>query len=187
VQPVSGVYFFTAFYTDFFRKKQFPPVFWQRLYNVNGGDANSRRFVGEVEVGGWPVPQVYWYRVTEDGEEVEVTSKCHTENWNGNPNKYVPERRVEVRQIDQIRHVIIFHQVSEADNGLYRVRAVNALGEAECEAELRFDGDGSGGGELYLPPLWRERKRLTWRDEDQRKKPFVGYKASNYCHAWQLL
>jgi hypothetical protein len=41
----------------FFRKKQFPPVFWQRLYNVNGGDVTSRRFVGEVEVGGWPVPQ----------------------------------------------------------------------------------------------------------------------------------
>ena len=31
------------------RKKQFPPVFWQRLYNVNG--EGSRRFVGEVEVG----------------------------------------------------------------------------------------------------------------------------------------
>jgi hypothetical protein len=54
---------------------------------------------------------VYWYRVLPDGEEVEVTTQTHTENWNGNPNKYVPERRVEVRQIDQIRHVIIFHQV----------------------------------------------------------------------------
>ena len=126
---------------------------------------------------------MYWYRVTEDGEEVEVTTHTHTENWNGNPNKYVPDRRVEVRQIDAIRHVIIFHQVAEGDSGLYRVRAVNALGEAECEAELRFDGagEGSGGGGelLYLPPLWRERKRLTWKDEDdQRKKPFVNFKVS---------
>jgi hypothetical protein len=71
-------------------------------------------------------------------------------------------------------------KVSDGDSGLYRVRAVNALGEAECEAELLFEGrDGAapGGGELYLPPLWRERKRLTWKDEDQRKKPFVGFKA----------
>ncbi len=74
-------------------------------------------------------------------------------------------------------------QVSDGDSGLYRVRAVNALGEAECEAELLFegrDGAASGGGELYLPPLWRERKRLTWKDEDQRKKPFVGFKARKY-------
>jgi len=156
------------------RKKQFPPVFWQRLYNVNG-DGN-RRFVGEIEVGGWPVPEVYWYKVTEDGEEVEVRTRTHTENWNGNPNKYVPDSRIEVRQIDQIRHVIIFHQVSEGDSGLYRVRAVNALGEAECEAELSFDGTGDCKEDLYLPPLWRERKRLTWKDEDQRAKPFVGYK-----------
>ena len=155
------------------RKKQFPPVFWQRLYNVNG--EGSRRFVGEIEVGGWPVPEVYWYKVMEDGEEVEVTTKTHTENWNGNPNKYVPDSRIEVRQIDQIRHVIIFHQVSEGDGGLYRVRAVNALGEAECEAELSFDGCGGGGDDLYLPPLWRERKRMTWKDEDQRKKPFVNF------------
>ena len=154
-------------------KKQFPPVFWQRLYNVNG--EGSRRFVGEVEVGGWPVPQVYWYKVMEDGEEVEVKTKTHTENWNGNPNKYVPDSRIEVRQIDQIRHVIIFHQVSDGDSGLYRVRAINALGEAECEAELYFDGLGGSGDDLYLPLLWKERKRLTWRDEDMRKKPCVGY------------
>jgi len=156
------------------RKKQFPPVFWQRLYNVNG-DGN-RRFVGEIEVGGWPVPDVYWYKVMEDGEEVEVRTRTHTENWNGNPNKYVPDSRIEVRQIDQIRHVIIFHQVSDGDSGLYRVRAVNALGEAECEAELSFDGCGGSSEDLYLPPLWKERKRLTWKDEDQRAKPFVGYK-----------
>jgi len=157
------------------RKKQFPPVFWQRLYNVSG-EKDSTRYVGGVEVGGWPVPVVYWYKVMEDGTEVEVTTKTHTENWNGNPNKYVPSSRVEVRQIDQIRHCIIFQQVSEGDSGLYRVRAVNCLGEAECEAELSFDGmEGDGGNNLYLPPLWREKRRLTWKDEDQRKKPFVGY------------
>ena len=155
------------------RKKQFPPVFWQRLYNVSG-QADSTRFVGGVEVGGWPVPTVYWYRVLEDGEEVEVTTRTHTENWNGNPNKYVPSSKVEIRQIDQIRHCIIFNQVGEGYSGLYRVRAVNCLGEAECEAELSFDGEG-GGDEMYLPPLWREKRRLTWRDEDLRKKPFVGF------------
>ena len=40
----------------------------------------------------------------DDGEEVEVRSKTHTENWNGNPNKYVPDSRIEVRQLDQIRN-----------------------------------------------------------------------------------
>lgn len=155
------------------RKKQFPPVFWKRLYNVYGDD--NSRFVGEVEVGGWPVPDVYWYKVTEDGEEIEVTTKTHTENWNGNPNKYVPESRIEVRQLDQIRHVIIFHHASDADSGLYRVRAVNALGEAECEDYLNFDGC-STGEELYLPPGWKDKKRLNWKDEDQRKKQFVGVK-----------
>jgi hypothetical protein len=80
-------------------------------------------------------------------------------------------------------------QVSDGDSGLYRVRAVNALGEAECEAELLFEGrDGAapGGGELYLPPLWRERKRLTWKDEDQRKKPFVGFKARIYYNIYLI-
>ena len=158
------------------RKKQFPPVFWQRLYNV--GDEGSRRFVGGVEDGGWPVPAVFWYKVAEDGTESEVTSKTHTENWNGNPNKYVPSSRVEVRQIDDIRHCIVFHEVSSGDSGMYRVRAINCLGEAECEAELNFEecGEAGGGGEMYLPPLWREKRRLTWRDQDlydQRKKPFV--------------
>ena len=156
------------------RKKQFPPVFWQRLYNV--GDEGSRRFVGGVEVGGWPVPDVFWYKVAEDGTETEVTSKTHTENWNGNPNKYVPSSKVEVRQIDDIRHCIVFHEVSCGDSGTYRVRAVNCLGEAECEAELNFDEYGESSGEMYLPPLWREKRRLTWRDMDvydQRKKPFV--------------
>ena len=33
------------------RKKQFPPVFWQRLYNVSG-EKDSTRYVGGVEVGG---------------------------------------------------------------------------------------------------------------------------------------
>ncbi len=84
------------------------------------------------------------------------------------------------RQESVLKGLQLLLQVSDGDSGLYRVRAVNALGEAECEAELLFegrDGAASGGGELYLPPLWRERKRLTWKDEDQRKKPFVGFKA----------
>jgi len=157
------------------RKKQFPPVFWQRLYNV--GDEGSRRFVGGVEVGGWPVPAVFWYKVAEDGTEVEVTSKTHTENYNGNPNKYVPSSKVEVREIDAIRHCIVFHEVSSGDSGTYRVRAVNCLGEAECEAELNFDEFGeTGSGELYLPQLWRDKRKVTWRDMDvydQRKKPFT--------------
>ena len=142
-------------------------------YNVNG--EGSRRFVGEVEVGGWPVPDVTWYKVMEDGEEVEVKTKTHTENWNGFPNKYVPDSRVEVKRIDDIRHCIIFHRftidifssvlychchcrfpllccncrVSEGDSGLYRVRAVNSLGQAECEADLYFDGCGTEDG-MYL-------------------------------------
>ena len=62
------------------RKKQFPPVFWQRLYNISG-ETGTSRFVGGVEVGGWPVPIVYWYRVMEDGGEEEVTTRTHTENW----------------------------------------------------------------------------------------------------------
>jgi len=155
------------------RKKQFPPVFWQRLYNVNG--EGSRRFVGDVEVGGWPVPVVTWYKVMEDGEEVEVKTRTHTENYNGFPNKYVPDRRIEVRQIDDIRHCIIFASVSEGDSGLYRVRAVNALGEAECEAELNFDGCG-GGDDMYLPPGWQDKQRMTWKiEDDMRKKAFVDY------------
>lgn len=156
------------------RKKQFPPVFWQRLYNVSGENDNVR-YVGGVEVGGWPVPEVYWYRVLDDGTEEEVKTRTHTENWNGNPNKYVPSSKVEIRQIDQIRHCIIFNQVGEGYSGLYRVRAVNCLGEAECEAELTFEGEGGCGEDMYLPPLWREKRRLTWRDEDMRKKPFVGF------------
>ena len=33
------------------------------------------RYVGGVEVGGWPVPAVYWYRVLEDGTEEEVSTR----------------------------------------------------------------------------------------------------------------
>ena len=33
------------------------------------------RYVGGVEVGGWPVPAVYWYRVLEDGSEEEVSTR----------------------------------------------------------------------------------------------------------------
>ena len=64
--------------------------------------------------------------------------------------------------------------MGEGYSGLYRVRAVNCLGEAECEAELSFDGE-NGGEDMFLPPLWREKRRLNWRDEDKRKKPFVGF------------
>ena len=103
------------------RKKQFPPVFWQRLYNVSGSE-DSVRYVGGVEVGGWPVPEVYWYRVLEDGTEEEVVTRTHTENWNGNPNKYVPSSMIEIRQIDQIRHCIILHSANESDSGVYTCR-----------------------------------------------------------------
>jgi hypothetical protein len=48
--------------------------------------------VAEVEVGGWPLPDLYWYK---DGDTVE--SRTHTENYNGCFNAYVPERRVEIR------------------------------------------------------------------------------------------
>ena len=81
---------------------------------------------------------------------------------------------MEIRQLDQIRHCIIFNQVGEGYSGLYRVRAVNCLGEAECEAELSFDGE-NGGEDMFLPPIWKEKRRLNWRDEDKRKKPFVGF------------
>jgi hypothetical protein len=50
------------------------------------------RMVAEVEVGGWPLPDLYWYK---DGDTVE--SRTHTENYNGCFNAYVPERRVEIR------------------------------------------------------------------------------------------
>ncbi len=66
----------------------------------------------QVEVGGWPIPELVWYK---DDEPVMTT--LHTENYNGFPNKYVPDRRVEVRQIDPIRHCIIFHRISESDAG----------------------------------------------------------------------
>ena len=40
------------------RKKQFPPVFWKRLYNYE--TSSGSRIVAEIEVGGWPVPEVSW-------------------------------------------------------------------------------------------------------------------------------
>ncbi len=42
-----------------------------------------------------------------------------TENYNGFFNAYVPERKLEIRQIDQIRYCILFHRISEADSGVY--------------------------------------------------------------------
>ena len=44
------------------RKKQFPPVFWQRLYNVSGSE-DSVRYVGGVEVG------------EEGGVELKLTTR----------------------------------------------------------------------------------------------------------------
>ena len=66
----------------------------------------------QVEVGGWPIPELVWYK-----DDEPVKTALHTENYNGFPNKYVPDRRVEVRQIDPIRHCIIFHRISESDAG----------------------------------------------------------------------
>ena len=106
------------------------------------------RYVGGVEVGGWPVPAVYWYRVLEDGSEEEVSTRTHCtvlyctvcrsapghtqRTGTGTPTsegiimmiicisiiilgilpRYVPSSMIEIRQIDQIRHCIIFNQVS---------------------------------------------------------------------------
>ena len=44
------------------RKKQFPPVFWQRLYFLEAEDGRvaGARLEGQVEVGGWPLPEVQW-------------------------------------------------------------------------------------------------------------------------------
>ena len=70
----------------------------------------------------------------KDDEPLE--SKCHTENYNGFFNAYVPEARVEVIQLDDIRHCLIFEHINESDSGIYVVRAINALGEAVCEAEI---------------------------------------------------
>ena len=43
------------------RKKQFPPVFWKRLYNYE--TASGSKIVAEIEVGGWPVPEISWYEL----------------------------------------------------------------------------------------------------------------------------
>lgn len=146
------------------RKKQFPPVFWQRLYNYEA-EAGSR-LVSEVEVGGWPVPSVTWFK-----DDEELTTKTHTENYNGFPNKYVPDSRVEVIRLDQIRHCVIFHRIGESDSGVYTVRAVNPLGEAVCEAEFIVVPGEGGAGDLYLPELWKNRS--TWLSDDRRIKKFV--------------
>eukprot|EP00094_Tigriopus_californicus_P012097 TCALIF_11690-PA protein Name:"Similar to Palld Palladin (Mus musculus)" AED:0.35 eAED:0.35 QI:5/0/0/0.28/1/0.85/7/0/1595 len=150
------------------RKKQFPPVFWKRL--VDTETSSGARLVAEVEVGGWPLPEVTWYK-----EDEIVTSQVHTENYNGFPNRYVPERRIEVKQIDHIRYSLVFHRISESDSGIYTCQAVNPLGEAFCEAEFII-GPGEGGVEdLYLPEKWLTGNRLSWKMEDQRLKPCVGY------------
>ncbi len=57
-------------------------------------------------------------------------------------------------------------------------RAVNPLGEAICEAAFVI-GPGEGGltgDDMYLPELWKTGRRMTWKDEDNRLKPFAGKK-----------
>ena len=107
---------------------------WELIYCcswLKGTFLIFHRLVAEVEVGGWPVPTVTWFK-----DEDILTSKTHTENYNGFPNKYVPDSRIEVIRLDQIRHCVIFNRISESDSGLYTVQAVNPLGEAVCEAEF---------------------------------------------------
>ena len=58
------------------------------------------------------------------------------------------------------------HVTDNKANHFLPCRAVNALGEAICEAELIVGpGEGGEGGDLYLPELWKTGKRLTWKDE----------------------
>ena len=153
------------------RKKQFPPVFWQRLYNYEA-EAGSR-LVAEVEVGGWPVPTVTWFK-----DEEVLNTKTHTENYNGFPNAYVPDSRIEVIRLDQIRHCVIFHRIGESDTGVYTCQAVNPLGEAVCEAEFVVVAGEGGAGDLYIPDKWKNGNRLDWVKEDQRVKPFENYEES---------
>ncbi len=124
----------------------------------------------QVEVGGWPIPELVWYK-----DDEPVKTAIHTENYNGFPNKYVPDRRVEVRQIDPIRHCIIFHRISESDAGLYTVVATNPLGEAVCQAQFVIEAGEGGGSDLYIPDKWRNGNRLTWAAEDLRAKKFFGF------------
>lgn len=149
------------------RKKQFPPVFWQRLYNYEA-EAGSR-LVAEVEVGGWPVPTVTWFK-----DDEVLTTKTHTENYNGFPNKYVPDSRIEVIRLDQIRHCVIFHRIGESDSGVYSVQAVNPLGEAVCQAEFVVVPGEGGSGDLYIPDKWKTGNRLDWISEDRRAKRYEG-------------
>ena len=79
----------------------------------------------------------YWFNRFKDDEP--LVTKKHTENYNGHFNAYVPEARVEVVQLDDIRHCIIFQHINESDSGVYVVRALNALGEAVCEAEIEVN------------------------------------------------
>ena len=103
-----------------------------------------------MEVGGWPIPQLVWYK-----DDEPVRTAIHTENYNGFPNKYVPERRVELRQIDPIRHCIIFHRISESDAGLYTVVATNPLGEAVCQANFIIEpGEGGADGKPAFVHQW---------------------------------
>ncbi|QQP31434.1 Putative LOC100679567, partial [Caligus rogercresseyi] len=92
----------------------------------------------EVEVGGWPIPDVYWYK-----NDQMITPRIVTENYNHLFNAYVPEKKIEM---------------------------------AVCEADIEIEEseDSYTNEELFLPKLWRTGKRLTWKDEDERAKKFVG-------------
>ena len=58
-------------------------------YSFQG--TSGTRLEAQVEVGGWPLPDIFWFK---DDEPLET--KMHTENYNGYFNAYVPERKVEV-------------------------------------------------------------------------------------------
>ena len=64
------------------RKKQFPPVFWKRLYNYE--TASGSKIVAEIEVGGWPVPEISWYELLYQSNIVDIfTLSYHYMTING--------------------------------------------------------------------------------------------------------
>ena len=64
-----------------------------------------------------------------------------------------------MRQLDPIRHCIIFHRISESDAGLYTVVATNPLGEAVCQANFVVEpGEGGAAGDqafsIFIACFW---------------------------------
>ena len=49
------------------------------------------RFILEVEVGSWPLPEITWFR-----NDDEIFCHVFSENYNGFFNKYVPEKKIDV-------------------------------------------------------------------------------------------